>query len=143
MESNVIKVAMVSNNGRSLNGSFGSAKYFEVITVENNEVTGRETRETYNYEAAQEVPDILVKSENNGMKSFSLNVVDKSKEKHMKIAKSISDCDYVVARGMCANAYDSILQFKMKPVLTTLKEFDDVVKEIIEGTIVNHTERIH
>ena len=148
MENQNLKIAFVSGNAKSINGSFGSTKYFEVFSIENGQIAKRETRETFVDQADADVPNIIQKIDNgsgsNGFaKSFSLTVVDKSKEKHMKIAKSISDCNYVVARGMCANAYDSVQQFKMNPILTDIKEFEEGIKQILEGTIINHTDKIH
>ncbi|MCX6147357.1 MAG: hypothetical protein NTW25_08925 [Candidatus Kapabacteria bacterium] len=140
---NEFKVAFVSTNKKSINGSFGGSKYFEVFTIKNGEIELRETRETFVDNGNKVLPNILTpldkSNQNNGIaKSFSLNVVDKSKEKHLKIARTISDCDFVVARGMCANAHDSILQLNMKPIRTKVKTFEEGVKQIANGTIISY-----
>lgn len=137
------KVAFVSTNKKSINGSFGGSKYFEVFTVKDGEITQRETRETFVDNGNKAIPKMLVPlnkdEQSNGMaKSFSLNVVDKSKEKHLKIARTISDCNFVVARGMCANAHDSILQLNMKPIRTKIKDFEEGIKQIADGTIISY-----
>jgi len=144
-EQKSLKVAFVSKNGKDLVGAFGSSKFFAVYTLQEGKVMNQEVREVYKDKMENEVPNILKK--NNGETgsaglSFSLNVVDVSKEKHMKIAKSISDCDMVVARAMCANAYDSVQQFKMQPIITDVKSFEEGVEQIIAGTLVNHTDKI-
>lgn len=150
MQNPEFKIAFVSLNAKSINGSFGSTKYFEVFTINNGQIVNRESREVYKVQADKELPSLIQKNTNDNLndssslpKSFSLTVVDKSKEKHIKMAKTISDCSYVVARGMCANAWDSIEQFKMKPILTDVKHFEDAIKQIVDGTIVNHTDKIH
>ncbi len=138
--SNEFKVAFVSTNKKSINGSFGGSKYFEVFSIKDGEVTNRETRETFVDSGNKALPNMLTPMNRvEGMaKSFSLNVVDKSKEKHLKIARTISDCTYVVARGMCANAQDSILQLNMKPIRTKIKTFEEGIKQIAEGTIISY-----
>ena len=49
----------------------------------------------------------------------------------------------MVARGMGAGAYHHITEAKIVPVLTDNNTIDEAVKEIISGTIANHTERLH
>jgi len=140
--SKTLKFAFVTKNKKNIVGTFGSTKYFKVFSVENGKITSDEEREVFVDEADNSVPNIMENSGDSGPK-FSLNVVDKSKEKHMKIAKSISDCNVVIARGMCANAWDSIEKFKMEPILTTNKDFESTIKEYLEGSLVNHKENIH
>ena len=140
------KIAFVSNNNKNIVGAFGQSKYFEVFTIENGEVVARETREAYKTNAGNELPTLMNKVTADSPTSkpvFSLGVMDKSKEKHLKLAKTISDCNYVVARGMCANAWDSIEQFKMKPIITSQKDFDAVIPEVIAETIADNKHDIN
>ncbi len=140
------KIAFVSNNQKNIVGAFGSAKSFEVFTLEKGEITARETREAYKPMGGNELPTLMnkVSSDSPAAKPiFSLGVMDKSKEKHLKLAKTISDCNYVVARGMCANAWDSIEQFKMKPIITGQKDFENVIPDILKGTIIDNKQDIN
>lgn len=140
------KIAFVSNNNKNILGAFGSTKFFEVFTLDNGEIISRETREAYKPIGGNELPTLMnkVSSESpNNKPVFSLGVMDKSKEKHLKLAKTISDCNYVVARGMCANAWDSIEQFKMKPIITSQKDFEFVIHDIINETIKDNKENIN
>src|SRR5690606_2108876 len=118
------KIAFVTNDKKHIVGSFGSTKYFSVQTVENGEVVNTEIREVYKDILEQEVPSLVSKNNGMGIGQFSLNVVDKSKEKHRKIASSVSDCEYVVARKMCANALDSVDQLKLNAIITKNKDFN-------------------
>ena len=141
--SKMLKIAIVTKNGESIVGTFGSSKYFKVFEVENNKINKTELREVYVDQMEKDVPTLVSKNNGGTGTKFSLNVVDKSKEKHMKIAKSISDCDVVIARGMCANAWDSIEQFKMEPIITTNKDFELTVEEYLNKTLANHKDKIH
>lgn len=136
------KIAFVTNDKKHIVGSFGSTKYFSVQTVENGEVVNTEIREVYKDILEQEVPSLVSKNNGMGIGQFSLNVVDKSKEKHRKIASSVSDCEYVVARKMCANALDSVDQLKLNAIITKNKDFNKTVKEILEGSIKNYRDEV-
>ena len=136
------KIAFVTNDKKHIVGSFGSTKYFSVQTVENGEVVNTEIREVYKDILEQEVPSLVSKNNGMGIGQISLNVVDKSKEKHRKIASSVSDCEYVVARKMCANALDSVDQLKLNAIITKNKDFDKTVKEILEGSIKNYRDEV-
>lgn len=133
---NNFKVAIVSNDKKHIVGSFGSAKYFNVITVENGKITDQEIRETYLHQAENELPNILSANEEEGKKTFSLNIVDKSKEKHTKITKTVSDCQVVLARAMCENAKDSINRFNMKFLVTEQKDFTVGIEEILKSDVL-------
>ena len=140
----MLKIAIVTKNGESIVGTFGSSQYFKVYEIENGEIVNEELREVYVDKADEEVPSLISKnSGGSGMGQFSLTVVDASKDKHMKIAKSISDCQVVIARGMCANAWDSVEQFKMEPIITTNKDFEETVHQYLDNTLVNHKDKVH
>lgn len=140
---NMLKIAIVTKNGESIVGTFGSSKYFKVFNIENGKVVSDELREVFVDEAEDEVPQLISKDKGNSIGKFSLNVVDAAKEKHMKIAKSISDCNVVIARGMCANAWDSVKQFNMEPIITTNKEFEQTVHQYLNNSLENHEDKIH
>lgn len=142
--SDMLKIAIVTKNGESIVGTFGSSKYFKVYEIENNKIVNEDLREVYVDKADEEVPSLISKNNSGGgMGKFSLTVVDASKDKHMKIAKSISDCQVVIARGMCANAWDSVEQFNMEPIITTNSNFEQTVHEYLNNTLENHKDKIH
>jgi predicted Fe-Mo cluster-binding NifX family protein len=129
------KVAIASKDGKHILGAFGSIKYFKVYDIKNNEIVGEEVRTLYQDDAGSALPDISKKGEGPGNLPFNLGVFDAGKEKHMKMAKSISDCDTVIARKMCANARDSIVQFNMQPFETNHSKFDIAIDEFLKGEL--------
>jgi predicted Fe-Mo cluster-binding NifX family protein len=133
------KIAFVTKDKKHIIGAFGSSKYFNVFTLKDDQIVGSEVREVFKDDAGKELNSAIQKQDPNpgGFGKFSLSVFDKSKEKHMKIAKSISDCDFVVARAMCANAWDSVEQFEMRPIRTNISKFDEAIRQIQNETIVN------
>jgi predicted Fe-Mo cluster-binding NifX family protein len=56
---------------------------------------------------------------------------------------AITDCQVVLARGMGQGAYNGIQQMGIRPILTDIAEIETAVQAIMDGSIVNHSERLH
>lgn len=137
------KIAFVSKNKKNILGSFGQSKYFEVFTIDNFKVVNQETRLVDTETPSNVRQELLSKSEGiegKELPAFSLGVFNKSKEKHLRISRIVNDCNYVVARDMCHNAWESIEYYKMQPILTDSKEFQPVIDGIINGVINDNKE---
>jgi len=59
------------------------------------------------------------------------------------MAEAIKDCQILLARGMGNGAYQSMLQLNIKPIVTDIRNIDEAVKSVINGTIADHTEKLH
>ncbi|MHB8581359.1 MAG: NifB/NifX family molybdenum-iron cluster-binding protein [Ignavibacteriaceae bacterium] len=129
------KVAAVTDDGITISQHFGRAMYYEVLSIENSKVVKRERREKMgHHNFAQEEH-----AHSNGQHGFD----ESSHNKHVSMAEAIKDCKYLLARGMGAGAYQSMLQLNINPVVTDIRTIDDAVKAIINGTIIDHTEKLH
>ncbi|MDC1068009.1 NifB/NifX family molybdenum-iron cluster-binding protein [Candidatus Kapabacteria bacterium] len=134
-----LKVAFVSNDSKNIVGAFGSSKYFNIYTLEDNKIVDTEIREVYKDTVDDELNTLVGKNMGLGIGKISLSVMDPAKQKHMKMAKTIADCDVVVARKMCENAWDSVLQFKMKPIRTKNKNFEESIQQFIDGNLESYS----
>ena len=129
------KVAAVTDDGIIISQHFGRAMYYEVLSIENGKVVKRERREKMgHHNFAQEEH-----AHSNGQHGFD----ESSHNKHVSMADAIKDCKILLARGMGAGAYQSMLQLNIKPVVTDIRTIDDAVKAVIDGTIIDHTEKLH
>jgi predicted Fe-Mo cluster-binding NifX family protein len=133
-----LKVAFVSNDSKNIVGAFGSSKYFNIFTIKDGSVVEEEVREVYKDTVDNELNTLVSKNNGMGVGKISLGVVDPAKQKHMKMAKTIADCDVVVARKMCENAWDSIQQFKMTPIRTKNRNFDESIQQLLEDKLVSY-----
>jgi predicted Fe-Mo cluster-binding NifX family protein len=68
---------------------------------------------------------------------------ESSHNKHVSIAEAIKDCNILISRGMGYGAFKSLSQLNIKTIVTDIKNIDDAVQPVIDGTIVNHTEKLH
>ena len=129
------KVAAVTDDGETISQHFGRALYYEVLTIENGKIAKRERREKIgHHNFAQEEHH-----HSSGQHGFD----EASHNKHVSMAEAIKDCKILLARGMGAGAYQSMLQLDIKPVVTDIRNIDDAVNAIINGTIKDHPEKLH
>lgn len=129
-------IAAVTDDGITISQHFGRAKYYEVLFVENGKVVKREQREKLGHHNFAHEEHHHHTGEQHGLDETSHN-------KHVSMAEAIKDCNILLARGMGNGAYQSLLQLNIKPILTDIKNIDDAIQSVIDGTIVNHTEKLH
>ncbi len=136
-EVNKIKVAFVTDDGNTICQHFGRAKYYEVVTIENGNIINRERREKVGHHT-------FYGNEHHEEKhGHGHGFDDHSRHKHNKMTENILDCQMLVARGMGNGAYQHLQNANIKPVITSNKTIDEAVKEIIAGTIINYTDKLH
>jgi predicted Fe-Mo cluster-binding NifX family protein len=107
-----------------------------VLTVENGKVVKRERREKLGHHNFAQEEHHHQSGEQHGFDELSHN-------KHVSMAEVINDCQILLARGMGNGAYQSMLQLNIKPVVTDIGDIDEAVESVINGTITDHTEKLH
>jgi hypothetical protein len=63
--------------------------------------------------------------------------------KHTLMAAMIMDCDVVLAQGMGHGAYEGMTEHNITPIVTDIPSIDEAVRAFVDGTIVDHRERLH
>lgn len=137
METKNIKVAFVTDDGNTISQHFGRARFYEVVTIEDGKITHRERREKAGHHTFHG-------QEEHGEHHGPGHGFDEhSQGKHRMMVGVITDCQMLVARGMGNGAYQHMLNANIKPIITNIPKIDDAIQEIIKGTIVNFTEKLH
>lgn len=136
MEITTINIAAVTDDGLTISQHFGRAKFYEVLFVENGKVVKRERREKLGHHNFADEEHQHHAGEQHGLDEHSHS-------KHISMAEAIKDCQILLARGMGNGAYQSMLQLNIKPVVTDIRKIDDAVKAVINGKIIDHTEKLH
>jgi len=135
MENQTIKIAVVTDDGVTISQHFGRAKFYEVFTVENGKVVKRERREKLSHHNF---------AHRKYHHSDEQHGFDKhSHSKHISMAEAIKDCQILLARGMGSGAYQSMLQLNIKPIVTDIRNIDEAIQAVINGTIIDHTDKLH
>ncbi len=132
-----MKIAAITDDGKTISQHFGRAQFYMVATVENGQITQRELREKLGHAHfvdqphAEETPD-----QPHGMDAASHN-------KHLQMAESIADCEALLCRGMGRGAYESMLVRGIRPIVTDISIIDEAMMAYANGNIVVLIERLH
>lgn len=139
-----MKVACVTDDGKTISQHFGRASYYAVLTVENGQVTARELREKMGHQHFAQQGHQEGHHEEHHEGHCGVHGTDSSShDKHVQMATPISDCEALLCRGMGWGAYESMQRLGIKPVVTDIANVEDAVKAYAAGMIVDHTDRLH
>ncbi|TAL69280.1 MAG: hypothetical protein EPN82_06995 [Bacteroidetes bacterium] len=161
MNKDSYKIAVVTNNGTSVSQHYGSSRFYEVFTIEDNAVIKREKREKANFHApGQPYNQHLHQHQHGSINSISpesnTGMMQKgqgsgmghgwdhhSEDKHKTMIGNILDCKYLLARGMGYGIYNHLNNAGIEPIVTDIQLIEEAVNSVIDGTIVNHSEKLH
>jgi transcriptional regulator with XRE-family HTH domain/predicted Fe-Mo cluster-binding NifX family protein len=132
-----MKIAVITDDGKTISQHFGRAAYYLVLTIEEGKVVQREMRPKMGHsQFSGENHAEVVTPAGHGMDSASHT-------KHTSMAGTISDCKVLLCGGMGMGAYDSMRQLNIQPVVTDLSDIDAAVEAFISGKLIDHTELLH
>jgi predicted Fe-Mo cluster-binding NifX family protein len=132
-----MKIAAITDDGKTISLHFGRAQYYLVATVENGQIVSREMRDKINHAQLQaEGHDHEEQGQKHGYGPAADN-------KHGRMAESIADCEAVLCRGMGMGAYESMKARNIQPVVTDIANIDDAILTYAKGQIVDHIEKLH
>lgn len=135
MENQTINIAVVTDDGVTISQHFGRAKFYEVFTIENGKVVKRERREKLGHH------NFAHRKNHHSDEQHGFD--EHSHSKHISMAEAIKDCQILLARGMGRGAYQSMLQLNIKPIITDIRNIDEAIQAVINGSIIDHTDKLH
>ena len=131
-----MKIAVVTDDGKTISAHFGRAAYFAVITVEDGRVVGQEMRSKpshdghHHHQGAAEIQLVDAGASQPG-------------DLHGRMAAAIPDCEVVISRGMGNGAYAGFRDAGVRAVLTDVREIDEAIRQYLSGELTDHPERLH
>ena len=132
-----MKIAAITDDGKSISQHFGRADYYLVVTVENGQIVNREMRDKLSHSHfANEPHEPEIPGQPHGFSPAS-------QDRHARMAQAITDCEALLCRGMGMGAYESMKTYGIRPIVTEIVAIDDAVKAYIDGSIVDHIDRLH
>jgi predicted Fe-Mo cluster-binding NifX family protein len=132
-----MKIAVITDEGKTISQHFGKARYYLVFTVENGEIVSREMRDKVGH--AQFQSEGHEHHESDGRHGYGPTAEDR----HTRMAGSIADCQVLLCRGMGMGAYESMQLRGIRPVVTDIASTEEAVRAYLEGIIVDHVDRLH
>jgi len=132
-----MKIAAITDDGRTISQHFGRAPYYLVATVENGTIVNREMRDKLGHaHFANEPHEGDQPGQPHGFDAAS-------QSRHVRMAEAIADCQALLCGGMGAGAYQSMAERGIKPVVTDVVSVDEAVMAYVEGKLVDRTDRLH
>ncbi len=133
-----MKIAVVTDDGKTISQHFGRAPYYTVVTVEDGKIIHHEMRDKLGHAQFQE--EGHKPHENAGERHGYGPVAD---NRHGRMAEAIVDCKAVLCRGMGIGAYENMKARNIHPVVTDIADIDEAVTAYVNGQIVDHVEKLH
>ena len=113
-----MKIALITDDGKTISQHFGRAPYYLVVTIDEGKVIDRETREKMGHNQFSGHGHEEGHGEQHGLDGGSHG-------KHAQMADAISDCQVVICGGMGMGAYESMRRLNIQPVVTDLSRYRD------------------
>ena len=132
-----MKIAAITDEGKTISQHFGRAPYYLVLTVENGQIVNREMRDKLGH--AQFGGE--THAEGNDPRGHGFDPA--SQDRHTRMAEAIADCQALLCGGMGAGAYESMRARGIKPVVTDIASIDEAARAYIEGRIIDHVDKLH
>ena len=132
-----MKIAVITDDGKTISKHFGRAQYYLVASVENGQIVSREMRNKINHAQLQAQGH---DHDEAGQKHGFGAAAD---HRHDRMAQSIADCEAVLCGGMGMGAYESMLSRNLRPVVTDINGIDEAILAYASGQIVDHIEKLH
>jgi predicted Fe-Mo cluster-binding NifX family protein len=140
-----MKIAIVTDDGKTISAHFGRARHYLVATIEAGEISVREMRPKAGHhdfvhaeqeEAGHGHEHGHEHGEDHGRGADAQN-------RHARMFAVITDCSVVLARGMGAGAYEGLQEAGIRPIVTTVSTIDEALHAYIEGRLEDHPEKLH
>jgi predicted Fe-Mo cluster-binding NifX family protein len=132
-----MRIAAITEDGKSISQHFGRAPYYLVVTVENGQIVERELRDKLGHtQFANQPHESEGPGQLHGMGSDSHN-------KHLMMSEAIADCEVLLCGGMGMGAYQSMVARGIKPVVTEIWDIEQAVMAYVEGKIVDRVDWLH
>lgn len=134
-----MKIAFISDDGKTISRHFGRAAYYVVLTIEDGKVVQQDQlpKLGHGHFAGQH-------EEHHGHGSSAGHGFEAgAQERHASMVAPILDCKALIAGGMGTGAYTSIQSAGIEPIVTDMQLIDEAAAAYIAGTLKNHPEYLH
>lgn len=128
-----IKIAIPTNDGKTISRHFGQAKAFLVVTLDNGEITDQELREL------PDVGDHAHHHDHNHDHHHGMG----GNPAHMTKFNYISDCQFLIGGGMGQPAVQRLNSMGIQVAMTDQKNIADLLAEIKSGQVKHNPRRVH
>jgi predicted Fe-Mo cluster-binding NifX family protein len=136
-----MRIAVVTDDERTISQHFGRAPYYLVVTIEDGQIVNRELREKPGHRQFADEPHTHDHEAQAHEQGHGYGA--RSQSRHARMAEVIDDCQAVLCGGMGAGAYENMHARGIRPVVTDITSIDEAVLAYVEGRIVDRADLLH
>ena len=137
-----MKIAVITDDGKTISQHFGRAPHYLVFTVEDGAITEKELRDKLGHQQfVNEPQDHDHDHDHNDPRGHGFGAA--SEQKHIRMIESIQDCEAIIVRGMGRGAYLAMEQANIRPFVSNIEDAETAVQAYIDNTLEDHTEKLH
>ncbi|NPA89889.1 MAG: hypothetical protein GXO55_00315 [Chloroflexi bacterium] len=140
------KIAIVSDDARTVSPHFGRAAYYVVVTLEDGEPVAWETRartpvhhEEHHHHGHHHGHHHEGHAHGHHRRGMGAHAA----QRHAALLAPVRDCDVLIAGGMGLGAYENIQAAGKRIILTRVRSIEEVVQAYARGSLVHELERVH
>jgi len=131
-----VKIAIATDDGRTVSQHFGRSAQYIVLTVENGTVVTREIRAKFSPHGSGPEGHQEHETGPHGTRPAS-------DARHDQMAAAIADCSAVICGGMGQGAYGRMKANGIRPIVTDIRDVEEAAIQCATGRLVDHAERLH
>lgn len=132
------KIAIITEDGKTISQHFGRAGHYAVVTIEDGKVINREMRDKLGHKNFQN-KESHEQHDPNQPHGFD----EDSRDKHVRMSDAIMDCDVLIAGGMGYGARQHMQDRGIKIIMSSITSIDSAVEKWINGELTDQTELNH
>jgi predicted Fe-Mo cluster-binding NifX family protein len=135
-----MKIAVFTEDGKTISQHFGRARYYLVFTIEAGVVQSQELREKAGHASFSASRD-----ENHARHSTSSGhgFGSQATSRHMQMIANLRDCHAVIGGGMGQGAYQYLQENQIAVCITDLSDPTQAVLSYLDGSLANHLDWLH
>lgn len=140
-----LKIAAVTDDGRTLSAHFGRARSYLVCTVEDGRIVAEELREKAGHHTFGEHGGHHHDAghEHGAGRGGGHGTGPGADDRHAAMVASIPDVRVVLTRGMGQGAYAALQAAGIEAVVADVLEIANAVQAYLDGTLTNRLDRLH
>jgi predicted Fe-Mo cluster-binding NifX family protein len=133
-----MKIAVVTDDKQTISRHFGRAEHYIVVLSEEKQILERKTLP----KAAKHDSKHLRGRPGEQEHMRGKGTGQRAHKQHEDMFKDIKDCDIVMSGGMGRGAYTGLERLGIQPIITDIPDIEDAVQAVLDGTIINRTEKL-
>ena len=135
-----MKIAVACMNEHTVSAHFGRAEKYMIYDIHDGKITDRNLVPKLGHRHFAQQQPVGGQGHGHGQGS---GFGQHAGCKHEQMIENIRDCDVLLAGGMGRGAYVDMQTWGIKPIVTDITEVEKAVQALLDGTIVDHTEKLH